>query len=716
MGLTNQSTGTNALDKDLNIVRTSKDDKVIALAGNPNVGKSTVFNNLTGLNQHTGNWPGKTVTNATGKYIHNKKDFILVDIPGTYSLMANSVEEEVARDFICFGNPDATVVIVDATCLERNLNLVLQTLEITENVLVCVNLMNEAKRKGIVINLEKLSSLLGVPVVGTSANIGKGLKELKDEIYNLSFNSINKNTISIKYSSFIEESILLIEKSLPDNLKYKINTRWLSLKLLEGDLTLLSSIDNYIGFNLLDDTGISKAIYNAKEYLKINGLDENMLRDEIVTTLVRIAEKVSKDVVAFSLEKYNDFDRKIDKVLTSKKFGIPIMILLLAIIFWITITGANVPSEMLATGLFWIQDILSAFLFSLGAPVWLEGVLIQGVYRTLAWVVSVMLPPMAIFFPLFTLLEDLGYLPRIAYNLDNFFKKSCACGKQALTMCMGFGCNAAGIIGCRIIDSPRERLIAIITNNFVPCNGRFPTLIAIITMFFAGMFVGPFQSIASTLILTCVILLGVFMTLAISKILSKTILKGIPSSFTLELPPYRKPQVGKIIVRSIFDRTLFVLGRAIVVAAPAGLVIWLMANLNVNGLSILTHCANFLNPFAHIIGLDGYILMAFILGFPANEIVIPIIIMSYMATGSIIELSSTAQLHSLLVENGWTWLTAICVMLFSLMHWPCSTTCLTIKKETQSLKWTAISFLVPTITGITICFIVTSIVRLLGLA
>ncbi|NFT92176.1 ferrous iron transport protein B [Clostridium botulinum] len=716
MGLTNQSTGTNALDKDLNIVRTSKDDKVIALAGNPNVGKSTVFNNLTGLNQHTGNWPGKTVTNATGKYILNKKDFILVDIPGTYSLMANSVEEEVARDFICFGNPDATVVIVDATCLERNLNLVLQTLEITENVLVCVNLMNEAKRKGIVINLEKLSSLLGVPVVGTSANIGKGLKELKDEIYNLSFNGINKNTISIKYSSFIEESILLIEKSFPDNLKDKINTRWLSLKLLEGDLTLLSSIDNYIGFNLLDNTGISKAIYNAKEYLKINGLDENMLRDEIVTTLVRIAEKVSRDVVAFSLEKYNDFDRKIDKVLTSKKFGIPIMILLLAIIFWITITGANVPSEMLATGLFWIQDKLSAFLFSLGAPVWLEGVLIQGVYRTLAWVVSVMLPPMAIFFPLFTLLEDLGYLPRIAYNLDNFFKKSCACGKQALTMCMGFGCNAAGIIGCRIIDSPRERLIAIITNNFVPCNGRFPTLIAIITMFFAGMFLGPFQSIASTLILTCVILLGVFMTLTISKILSKTILKGIPSSFTLELPPYRKPQVGKIIVRSIFDRTLFVLGRAIVVAAPAGLVIWLMANLNVNGLSILTHCANFLNPFAHLIGLDGYILMAFILGFPANEIVIPIIIMSYMATGSIIELSSTAQLHSLLIENGWTWLTAVCVMLFSLMHWPCSTTCLTIKKETQSLKWTAISFLVPTITGITICFIVTSIVRLLGLA
>lgn len=708
MGLTYKSTGSGILDKELKINRDSLDKKVIALAGNPNVGKSTVFNNLTGLNQHTGNWPGKTVTNASGKYTHNNKEFILVDIPGTYSLMANSVEEEVARDFICFGDPDATIVIVDATCLERNLNLVLQTIEITNNVIVCVNLMDEARRKGIIINLEKLSSLLGVKVVGTSASIGEGIKDLTDEVYNITFNNIHQKPIKILYSSAIEEGISIIEE--------KVNSRWIALKLLEGDSSLINSINNYTNMNLNSNKEIEEAVYKAREIINKAGFDKNSFRDEIVSTLIKKAESISKQVVSYSLEKYNSRDRKIDKVLTSKTLGIPIMILLLGIIFWLTITGANYPSQLLSNLLFWIQDKLTLFFVWLGAPEWVEGILIQGMYRTLAWVVSVMLPPMAIFFPLFTLLEDLGYLPRIAFNLDNFFRKCHACGKQALTMCMGFGCNAAGIVGCRIIDSPRERLIAIITNNFVPCNGRFPTLIAVITMFFAGLFVGPLKSIASTAILLLVIILGVFMTLLISRILSKTILKGIPSSFTLELPPYRKPQVGKIIVRSIFDRTLFVLGRAIVIAAPAGIVIWIMANITVGDKSILTHCATFLDPFASAIGLDGYILMAFILGFPANEIVVPIIIMSYMATGSLIEIDNMVELRNLLVANGWTWLTAVCVMLFSLMHWPCSTTCLTIKKETQSIKWTAISFLIPTITGIIICFIVTTVVRLLGLA
>lgn len=675
---------------------------MVALAGNPNVGKSTIFNSLTGLNQHTGNWPGKTVTNVTGKYIYKEKEFIMVDIPGTYSLMANSVEEEVARDFICFGNPDITVVITDSTCLERNLNLVLQTIEITKNVIVCVNLMDEAKRKGIKIDLKKLSQLLGVKVVGTSANIEEGIEQLKEEIYK----NINQETISIRYNECIERAISLIEE--------KINIRWLSLKLLEEDESLLNSIKNYTNINL-NDKELKNTINEAKKIIINEGFDKDKFRDEIVSTLVKKAEEISKSVVSYSIEKYNERDRKIDKILTSKKFGIPIMILLLGIILWITITGANYPSQVLSKLLFYIQDKLTEFFMWIKAPAWLEGILVQGMYRTLAWVVSVMLPPMAIFFPLFTLLEDLGYLPRIAFNLDNFFRKCNACGKQALTMCMGFGCNAAGIVGCRIIDSPRERLISIITNNFVPCNGRFPMLIAVITMFFTGYFIGPLKSIISTIILLFVIILGIVMTFLISKILSKTILKGVPSSFTLELPPYRKPQIGKIIIRSIFDRTLFVLGRAVSVAAPAGIVIWIMANIKVGNMSILNHCAEFLNPFANIIGLDGYILMAFILGFPANEIVIPIIIMSYMATGSLVEINSMTELHSLLVSNGWSIITAICVMLFSLMHWPCSTTCLTIKKETKSIKWTLISFLVPTITGMIMCFIFTSMARLLGL-
>ncbi|GIM29096.1 ferrous iron transport protein B [Clostridium polyendosporum] len=714
MGLTKQSTGGGVLEKELKIKRSNSEDKIVALAGNPNVGKSTVFNSLTGLNQHTGNWPGKTVANAHGKYIYKDKDFILVDIPGTYSLMANSVEEEVARDFICFGNPDVTVIVVDATCLERNLNLVLQTLEITNKVVLCVNLMDEAKRKKININLKKLSSELGIPVVGTSANRGKGLSELMDSVYKISINLQTTNPIKIQYDTCIEKSLKIIESRIETVLNNKLNSRWIALKLLDGDKSLLESINKYLNYDITLNDDIMKLVNEIKDNLRSLEIENDILRDKIVSKLVETSEMICRKVITFENENYNSKDRKIDKILTSKIYGIPIMILLLGIVFWLTITGANIPSQIISTGLFWIEDRLTEFFTWLGTPPWVHGILVMGMYRTLAWVVSVMLPPMAIFFPLFTLLEDLGYLPRVAFNLDNFFKKACACGKQALTMCMGFGCNAAGIIGCRIIDSPRERLIAIITNNFVPCNGRFPTLIAIITMFFAGIISGPFQSVISTLILTTVIILGVIMTLLISKLLSKTILKGLPSTFTLELPPYRKPQVGKVIIRSVFDRTLFVLGRAVSVAAPAGLVIWLMANINIGNLSLLTHCASFLDPFAKLIGLDGYILMAFILGLPANEIVIPIIIMSYMATGNILELDSLEELRTLLVSNGWTWLTAICVMLFSLMHWPCGTTCFTIKKETQSWKWTLVSFLVPTITGIVICFTVANTIRLLG--
>ncbi|ODM26188.1 ferrous iron transport protein B [Acetivibrio mesophilus] len=715
MGLTSQSTGIGVLEHKLSIEKSTPVDRVIALAGNPNVGKSTVFNNLTGLNQHTGNWPGKTVTNAQGKYTHKDKNFIMVDIPGTYSLMANSVEEEVARDFVCFGQPDATVVVTDATCLERNLNLVLQTLEITNRVVVCVNLIDEAARKKIKIDYNKLSKLLGVPVIPTNARSNKGLDKLMDAVYDISNKDTSAHPIKITYDDIVEEAIKMIQPKIEEIIGGKINSRWVALKLLDSDDTLLKSLNDFLGFNLLDNVELAGLVDAAKKHLTHNGIDSDQLRDKIVTRLVKIAEELSLSAITFENKQYNHIDRKIDKILTSRVFGIPVMLTMLGVIFWITITGANYPSQMLSTFFFWIEDRLTDFFVWVGSPKWVHELLVLGIYRTVAWVVSVMLPPMAIFFPLFTLLEDLGYLPRVAFNLDNFFKKACAHGKQSLTMCMGFGCNAAGIIGCRIIDSPRERLIAIITNNFVPCNGRFPTLIAIITMFFVGSFGGFSQSVLSTLFLTGVILLGIVMTLLISKLLSKTILKGLPSSFALELPPYRKPQVGKIIVRSIFDRTLFVLGRAVSVAIPAGLVIWIMGNIYVGDLSLLSHCADFLDPFARLIGLDGYILMAFILGFPANEIVVPIIIMSYLSSKTMMEFDNLSQLKQLLLDNGWTWVTALCVMLFSLMHWPCSTTCLTIKKETQSWKWTFISFLVPTLSGIIICFIVANLARLLAL-
>lgn len=713
MGLTNKSTGiTTVTSYDIDITKTNEDDRIIAIAGNPNVGKSTVFNALTGAHQHTGNWPGKTVTNAQGTYTYKDKNFILVDIPGTYSIMANSVEEEVARDFICFGNPDSVVVVTDATCLERNLNLVLQILEITQNVVVCVNLLDEAKKKRISIDLDELSIQLGVPVVGTSARSKKGLDMLSEEIYNVSHGLKETFYIKTEYDEIIEKCISILEPTVQDLVPDKLNSRWISTKLLDIDEDLSNSLNSYLGFDILANSEIETKLNEINDILNENNIDKELVRDRIVSKIVKKSELIYNSCIHLENESYNERDRKIDKILTSKLTGIPIMIAMLGVILWITIVGANYPSDVLSTFLFWIEDQLHILFSNINAPSWLDSMLISGVYRTLAWVVSVMLPPMAIFFPLFTLLEDSGYLPRVAFNMDKFFKKACAHGKQSLTMCMGFGCNACGVIGCRIIDSPRERLIAILTNNFVPCNGRFPTLIAIITMFFTGLMVSPFQSVLSALILTSIIIFGIVLTLLISKLLSKTLLKGIPSSFALELPPYRRPQIGHVIIRSIFDRTLFVLARAVVVAAPAGLIIWLMSNIIIGDASLFNHCSNFLDPFAKLIGLDGVILLAFILGFPANEIVIPIIIMSYLSTGSILEFDNLESLKTLLVNNGWTYITAICTMLFSLIHFPCATTILTIKKETKSIKWTFAAFLIPTICGIIVCFIVANLLRL----
>ena len=678
---------------------------IIALAGNPNVGKSTVFNALTGLRQHTGNWPGKTVAAARGDLAYGGEHFTLVDLPGTYSLFPNSAEEEIARDYLCSGEAEAVLILADATCLERSLNLVLQTLEAADvPAVVCVNLLDEAAKKGIVLELPALSRALGVPVVGTAASRGEGLDELRAALAAAVREKPRQRETAVEYPRAVERAVRVLEPALAPFAREQ--SRFYALRLLEDDALFFARF----GADLpaLAAERIGEVCVRARA--ELGELTDDALRDALVgalsdraTALVRLCER--RDETAAQRR-----DRRLDRLLTSRATGIPVMLALFGAILWLTVEGANVPSQLLSRALFSAQELLRGLLAFL-PPFW-RGALVDGMYRTLAWVVSVMLPPMAIFFPLFTLLEDVGYLPRVAFVLDRCFARAGAHGRQSLTMCMGLGCNACGVTGCRIIDSPRERLLAILTNNFVPCNGRFPTLIAILTMFFVGTAGGFFSSALSALLLTAVILLGILTTFGVTRLLSRTLLRGMPSSFTLELPPYRRPQIGRVIWRSIWDRTVFVLGRAAAVAAPAGLLIWLLANIKAGDVSLLQHCADFLDPFARLLGMDGVILMAFILGFPANEIVIPIIIMTYMAEGSLTELAGLETMRALLTAHGWTAGTAVSVILFSLFHWPCSTTLLTVKKETGSLFWTLLAALIPTVVGILACMAATGIFRL----
>ncbi len=617
MGLSKSSVGMGALDVGLEIHKKGKNDIVVALAGNPNVGKSTIFNAMTGLRQHTGNWSGKTVMSAQGYASYEGQGYVLVDIPGCYSLDAHSAEEAVARDFLCSGKFDVALVVCDALCLERNLRLVLQILEQTRKVVVCVNLMDEAEKKHIRIDIKKLEDRLGVAVIGTAARSGAGIEDL--------------------YRAMKEAAS--------------------------------------------EDGGIPGK--NTGAY--------------------QSPEEICRGTVDFEDKEYAADDRRKDRFFTGKKTGIPVMLLLLFFIFWLTIAGANYPSEILHRFFLSLEEKLMQGLCALGIPEMLREMLVYGMYRVLTWVISVMLPPMAIFFPLFTILEDSGYLPRVAFNLDKCFKKCNACGKMALTMCTGFGCNAAGVVGCRIIDSPKERLIAVITNSFVPCNGRFPTLIAIITMFFAGEAAGA--SAGAAFMLTGLILFGVGMTFLVSWFLSITFLKGTPSCFALEMPPYRRPQIGKVIVRSMLDRAVLVLGRAALAAAPAGIVLWLLANCKIQGITMLSYLSGILDIPARAMGMDGVILLAFILGLPANEIVVPIMIMAYLSEGRITGMNDMNVLKQLLVCHGWTWTTAVSAMLFTLIHWPCATTCLTIRKETGSLKWTLLSIFIPAVLGCLVCLL-----------
>jgi len=523
MGLTQESTKIKSLE-DIFHIEKKDNEFMIALAGNPNTGKSTVFNFLTGLRQHTGNWPGKTVCTARGDFSYKNNNYALIDLPGTYSLFPLSQEEIVTRDFICFGNPDAVIVVCDSTCIERNLNLLFQVMELTDKVILCLNLLDEAKKKGIEINKNKLEKILGIPVVLTAARSGFGMDQLQDTLNKVVNNEYDFKNKPVYYDDEIENIINSIKDDLKEIIT-SINPRWLGLRLIEGDESILTSLNEYTDRDILND------LNNIKSKLP-DIFDKSKIRSYLTKTNYDYAKSISDEVVTIAEKNKLDRDEKIDKIVSSKVFGIPLMLLLLCSILWITIEGANIPSQLLSNFLFSFEPKIYDLLNTIHFPLWLNEMLTYGMYRTLAWVVSVMLPPMAIFFPLFTLLEDLGYLPRVAFNLDHLFKKACCHGKQCLTMCMGFGCNAAGVIGCRIIDSPRERLLAILTNNFVPCNGRFPTLITISTIFFSSVIANNFLSSSITaLSITLLIIVGVLTTLLVSYILSKTLLKGVPSTF-----------------------------------------------------------------------------------------------------------------------------------------------------------------------------------------
>lgn len=677
--------------------------RTVALVGNANVGKSTVFNEITGMKQHTGNWTGKTVDTASGEYYYKFNDYTLVDLPGTYSLLSSSEEERVARDFLIWNKVDCVVIVADSTNLLRNLNLVLQTLELTGNAVLLLNLWDEAVKRNIIIDKKKLSELLGIPVVSSTARSGKGVNELLEQVHKIVTGDCCPEQLRVKYVSPIEQAERRCEKGLSKYFKTDIDMRFLALRVLENDPSFNASLEKNLSGGFQDDFDVLK----SREILSRFNFDGENYVQSVTASISQQAERIFSQSVKQLPSREEKKQNMIDRVLLGRYTAVPAMLLLVGVVLWLTMVGANYPSSILKSAFDAAEAWLASHSLALGIPDVIVNMVVHGVLRVLFWVVAVMLPPMAIFFPLFALLEAYGVLPRIAFNLDRGFEKCGACGKQALTTCMAYGCNAVGVTGCRIIDSPRERLIAIITNSLTPCNGRFPLLIVIISMFFCD------NSFAGAAVMLAFVLLSLAATMLSAKILSSTVLRGEKSAFVLELPPYRRPQFFKVIGETVKEKIVFVLLRAVVVAAPAGLLIWCLANIKAGGSSLLAYLADFLDPAGRFIGLDGVMLLAFILGFPANEIVIPIALMTYLASGNLGDYSSVDALKTILTDNGWTWVTALCAAVFSMFHFPCSTTLLTIWKETRSVKWTALSVIVPLTLGVTVCAVLNFVLNYL---
>ena len=673
----------------------SKPQINVALAGNPNVGKSTVFNALTGLRQHTGNWTGKTVDLAECKVEKESFVYKFIDIPGTYSLNPHSKEEAVARDFICFGDSDKVAVVCDATSLERNLYLALQILETGSEAIACINLLDEARKKGIRLNIALLEKELGVPVVGMTARNGEGIEELLNKLQQ----TPKSNQIEIKYNRSIEGAIEYILPSLKRSGIKGVSQRWLALRLLEEEPVVKSFVENNNDLSAAQKEEIFKAVKKARRSLEEKG-ELNGLSEAIASTLYEYAYKINNAVTLKSTTK-NKLTR-VDNIFTKRFFSYFFMLLMLSLIFYITIVGANYPSQWLSALFGWCEIKLLDIAGFMKIPGFLQGMLVTGGFRVMGWVISVMLPPMAIFFPCFSILEELGVLPRIAYALDNSFRRVNACGKQALTTCMGFGCNCVGISGARIIDSKREQLLAILTNSLTICNGRFPAIIALISVFFVSCN-GVNNSALGAIILSLVIVFSLGITLLVSRILSKTLLKGESSHYILEIPPFRRPKILKVLKEAVLNRTLVVLLRAVVVAFPAGVIIWLFANVQIFDVNLLDVINRFFDPLGNLMGMDGETVSAFFLGVPANEIVLPIALMSYLGTGEVLNIESAAVVGEILKSNGWSLLNAICFVVFSVVHFPCATALFTIYKETKSVKWTVYAFAIPTIIGVVLC-------------